>query len=118
MIRPLAALPAIFLLAACSGFAPAAPRPEARDINRQDNVSLRAACREAADRTLARQDRGQLMREDERNARLGSETAGLTLRTQTDQLGRQFRRDRLAADCERQNQQDAPDLAPGATPIR
>ncbi len=110
------ALPVVLLfsLAACSGFTPAASRPEARDIERGDRVSVQVACREAADRTLARQDRGQLIREDERNARLGSETGSLGLRAQFDQLGRQFRRDTLARDCERQNAPAAPDQ-PGAT---
>jgi len=101
-------------LAACSGFTPTATRPEGRDIERTDRISVQAACREAADRTLTRQDRGQLMREDERNARLGSETTTLSMRTQSDMLGRQFRRDQLARDCERQNATSAPDQ-PGAT---
>jgi hypothetical protein len=117
MSRLIPALPALLLLAACSGFEPTAPRPEARDVNRQENVSIRMACREAADRTLARQDRSQLMREDERNSRLGAETSVLSYRAVSDQMGRQFRRDQLAADCERQNQQSAPDL-PAAQPSR
>jgi hypothetical protein len=105
------------MLTACSVFDPAAPRPEGRDINLGQNVGVRAACREAADRTITRQDRGQLMREDERDARLGAESSVLSSRAVSDQMGRQFRRDRMAADCERQNQYAAPDRA-AAQPIR
>ncbi len=117
MPRSLPLLSLLLLLGACSVFDPAAPRPEGRDINLQQNVSVRAACREAADRTIARQDRGQLMREDERDSRLGTESSVLSSRAVTDQMGRQFRRDRMAADCERQNQYAAPDAA-APQPIR
>lgn len=117
MSRPSLSLSFLLLLAACSGFDPAAPRPEGRDITLDHNISIRAACREAADRTITRQDRGQLMREDERDSRLGAETSVLSSRAVSDQMGRQFRRDRMAADCERQNQQAAPDM-PAAQPIR
>ena len=112
MFRTTLALAALLPLAACGGFAPQAARPEARDIaDRGDRVSVQAACRDAANRTLTRQDRGQLLREDERGARLGSESTTLSMRTQIDQMGRQFRRDSLARDCERQNGQAAPEAA-------
>jgi hypothetical protein len=55
MPRSLPSLSLLLLLGACSVFDPAAPRPEGRDINLQQNVSVRAACREAAD-LLARVD--------------------------------------------------------------
>ena len=117
MPRPFPTLSLLLLLAACSLYDPAAPRPEGRDINLGQNVSIRAACREAADRTITRQDRGQLMREDERDSRLGTESSVLSSRAVSDQMGRQFRRDRMAADCERQNQYAAPDRA-AAAPTR
>ena len=117
MPRPFPSLPLLLLLTACSLYDPAAPRPEGRDINLGQNVSVRAACREAADRTITRQDRGQLMREDERDSRLGTESSVLSSRAVSDQMGRQFRRDRMAADCERQNQYAAPDRA-AAPPTR
>ena len=110
MIRPALAATAALLLTACVG-----PRTAAAP-EQQGRPSLRVECREAADRTLVRQDRGQLIREDERNARLGSETGGQGFRSTFDTLGRQFRRDRLAADCERQNGYAAPNPAPAPAP--
>ncbi len=101
-LRPGLAIAAALLLTACAR----PPSPEAQA--QQGRPNLRVECREAADRTLVRQDRGQLIREDERNARLGSETGAQGFRSTFDTLGRQFRRDRLAADCERQNGYAAP----------
>ncbi len=118
MLRPALALASLLSLAACGTFAPPASRPEARDIQDGDRLSVQAACRDAANRTLTRQDRGQLMREDERGARLGSESTTLSMRTQIDQMGRQFRRDSLARDCERQNSASAPDQAAAAPATR
>ncbi|MCX7932325.1 MAG: hypothetical protein RMK64_12950 [Rhodovarius sp.] len=89
---------ALLLVAACADPAPAPPLPASR---RDQAVSLEL-CREAADRVLIRQDRGQLMREEERNARLGSETGAHGVRAQLDSLGRQFRREQLIQDCLRQ----------------
>lgn len=76
--------------------------PEARSPEQRAQAASAAACREQADRVIARQDRGQLLREDERNARLGTETGSYGVRTQIDSLGRQFRRDQIAQDCVRQ----------------
>ena len=110
MIRT-ALLATPLLLAAC-----VAPRPAGGPEQAQGRPGLRVECREAADRTLVRQDRGQLIREDERNARLGSESGGQGLRSTFDTLGRQYRRDRLAADCERQNGYAAPTPQPARYP--
>lgn len=109
MIRILPAIAAALALTAC-----VAPTRTAAGPEQQARPGVRVECREAADRTVVRQDRGQLIREDERNARLGSETGSQGLRTTFDTLGRQFRRDNLAADCERQNGYSAPSpqLAP------
>lgn len=104
MIRTVLTLSAL-LLSAC-----VSPRPAVTAGDAQPGrPGLRIECREAADRTLVRQDRGQLLREDERNARLGSESGGASgLRAQFDGLGRQYRRDQLAADCERRSGYSAP----------
>jgi len=110
MIRSALAATAALLLAGC-----VSPRTAAAP-EQQGRPNLRLECREAADRTLVRQDRGQLIREDERNARLGSETGAQGFRTTFDTLGRQFRRDRLAADCERQNGYAAPAAQAPAQP--
>lgn len=109
MIRPALIAAATLLLTAC-----VAPRTAAVAPDQQARPGLRVECREAADRTLVRQDRGQLIREDERNARLGSETGSQGLRSTFDTLGRQYRRDRLASDCERQNGYAGPQPAPPA----
>lgn len=91
-------LPCLVLLplAAC------VPAPEARSPEQRSQAATAAACRAQADRVIARQDRGQLLREDERNARLGAETGSYGIRTQIDSLGRQFRRDQITQDCIRQ----------------
>lgn len=88
---------ALLALAACG-----VPPPAARTPEQRAQAATAAACREQADRVIARQDRGQLLREDERNARLGTESGSYGIRTQIDSLGRQFRRDQIAQDCMRQ----------------
>lgn len=90
-------LPAL-LLAAC-----AAPRPEGRldtPAGGSDRQAIVQACRSQAQVVIARQDRGQLIREDERDSRLGADVVGA--RTgQVDRLGRQFMFDRMVDDCVR-----------------
>lgn len=90
----------ILALAGCNIAPPEARSPEQR-AQAATAAATAAACREQADRVIARQDRGQLLREDERNARLGIETGSYGVRTQIDSLGRQFRRDQIAQDCVR-----------------
>lgn len=80
---------------------PAAPRPGA--LPREEPPALAEACRGAADRILTTRDRGQLLREDEQQARIGSQGSIFAQRAETDRLGRIFERDRLAADCVDQN---------------
>ena len=58
-------------------------------------------------------DRGQLMREDERDARIGTEQSIYARRVETDRLGRVFERDRLASECVQQQ-----DTGPAAAPRR
>lgn len=78
----------------------AAPRPEGLP---RDNAQLLVACRRAADEVIARRDRAALIREDERDSRLGTEATIASLRAPIDRLGRQFERDRIAQDCVQQN---------------
>lgn len=99
MPRPIrsSALLAAALLAAC-GDRPI-PNPGVRAAG---NAPSAVACRQEADRVVLFRDRGQLMREDEREARVGVESSIYARRGETDRLGRIFERDRLAADCANQ----------------
>ena len=67
-----------------------------------DRAAIAAACRRDADRVVLYRDRGQLMREDERDARIGTDSSIYARRVETDRLGRAFERDRLAAECVQQ----------------
>ena len=62
----------------------------------RDQAAVAAACRRDADRIIVTRDRGQLMREDERDSRIGSQASIYSQRAETDRLGRLFDRDRLA----------------------
>jgi hypothetical protein len=74
----------------------------------RDEAALAAACRRDADRIIATRDRGQLMREDERDARVGTDSSIFARRAETDRLGRLFERDRIADECVRQNTRTGP----------
>jgi hypothetical protein len=74
----------------------------------RDQAALAAACRQDADRIITTRDRGQLMREDERDSRIGSQASIFAQRTETDRLGRIFERDRIAADCVQENTRTTP----------
>jgi hypothetical protein len=65
----------------------------------RDRAAIAEACRRDADRVVLYRDRGQLMREDERDARVGTDASIYARRAETDRLGRGFERDRLAAEC-------------------
>lgn len=65
----------------------------------RDRAALAEACRRDADRVVLYRDRGQLMREDERDARIGTDSSIYARRVETDRLGRVFERDRIAAEC-------------------
>ncbi len=82
--------------------APQAPRPA------RDRAAVAEACRRDADRIVLYRDRGQLMREDERDARVGTEQSIYARRVEIDRLGRIFERDRIAAECLRQQGAGAP----------
>jgi hypothetical protein len=131
MTRPLL-LPLGLLLAGLAGCAapaprqavPATPAPRvagpatyqspAPNPAMRDRAAVAASCRDQADRTLVQRDRGQILREDERDSRLGSDATAFSLRSQTDRLGRQFERDRIAEECVRMNL-EAPPSRPAAT---
>jgi hypothetical protein len=74
----------------------------------RDQAALAAACRADADRVIMTRDRGQMMREDERDARIGTDASIFARRTETDRLGRLFERDRIAAECLQQNTRTPP----------
>lgn len=86
--------------------APAAEAAPAPGTVLRDRADVTEACRAAADRVILTRDRGQLLREDERDARVGSQASIFAQRAETDRLGRIFERDRLAADCVGQNSRD------------
>ena len=93
-LPPVAARPAS--RAAGSGPSYAAPPPSQAV---RDRVALAESCRRDADRVVLYRDRGQLMREDERDARIGTDSSIYARRIETDRLGRVFERDRVAAEC-------------------
>ena len=74
----------------------ASPSPSA---GTRDRAAAAEACRRDADRIVLYRDRGQLMREDERDARVGTDASIYARRAETDRLGRAFERDRIAAEC-------------------
>ncbi|MEN0072843.1 MAG: hypothetical protein AAGC69_00570 [Paracraurococcus sp.] len=74
----------------------------------QDQAAVAAACRRDADRIIVTRDRSQLMREDERDSRVGSQASIYSQRAETDRLGRLFERDRLADQCVQENTRTPP----------
>lgn len=109
---PRAVLLALLALGAC------APRSEPFFTSRpgapDTNPQVVAACREQSLRVISRQDRSQLIREDERDSRLGAEATPFTQRSQTDRLGREFQYERMVNECVRQNTQAS--VRPAAAP--
>jgi hypothetical protein len=87
------------------GAVPTVPPPSAA---MRDQAALAAACRADADRIVTFRDRGQLMREDERDARIGTDASIYARRSETDRLGRIYERDRLASNCVQENTRTAP----------
>ncbi|TCZ66843.1 hypothetical protein [Roseicella aquatilis] len=74
----------------------------------RDQAAVAAACRRDAERIIVTRDRGQLMREDERDSRMGSQASPFSQRVETDRLGRLYERDRLMDQCIRENTRAAP----------
>lgn len=94
---PLALLP-LLLTAACAGPAPQASRATGGAQGARAGVS--AACTAEAERVVRYRDRGQLMRQDDYNARIGT-TSHLGPQVITDQIAQVYDRDRMAAECAR-----------------
>ncbi len=99
------AAPSRAAIAPGPGAVPTVPPPGAA---LRDQAALAAACRTDADRIVTFRDRGQLMREDERDARIGTDASIYARRSETDRLGRIYERDRIAADCVQENSRTAP----------
>lgn len=93
--RPAFAATLLALLAA-SGCAPAAER----GAEQQQQAAALAACRREAERVINYRDRGQLMRSDDQDARVGVSTY-LSFRPQADRLAATYERDQLASRCVR-----------------
>ena len=95
MARLAAPLFLLLALAGCARPVDFAGGQGARDA-RED------ACRQEATRVVQWQDRGQLMRADEaENRRDGNASVTPPSRAESDRLGQQVARDRLAAECVR-----------------
>lgn len=108
------ALP-LLLLAACSFSDPPAPPPTATTSN--DAPTIEAACRRQAERVVLFRDRGQQMRIDEGENRLGTQgSTPSSLRAQTDTYGQQVERDRLARECVQASQTGATPTSGTQTP--
>lgn len=74
----------------------------------RDQAAIAAACRRDAERIIVTRDRGQLMREDERDSRMGSQASPFSQRVETDRLGRLYERDRLMDQCVQENTRTTP----------
>ncbi len=109
---PRAASPGAAAFAASQpGAVYAAPPPSPAQ---RDQAAMAAACREQADRIVAQRDRGGLMREEEREARIGASASLYDARRNIERLSRQFYRDRVADECVQQdNRRESP---PGVAP--
>lgn len=118
----------LLLVTACGAPGSTAPRFEtpslapSRPGDPRTNAAVTQACREQTASQLQRQDRGQLLREDESQARLGANFAAGPATSESDRLGRQFTFERRINECIRANTQPAvtaqPEVAapPPATP--
>ena len=94
-------LPALLLvLGACS---PPQALPTPRAAGSPD-AALVEACRREAERSVLFRDRGQQMRLDEGESRVGVQASIPTLRATTDNYGQRVERDRLTEDCVRRAQ--------------
>ena len=115
---PSAVLLALLALGASLGAC--APRQEPFFTSRpgaaNTNPAVNAACRDQSQRIIARQDRSQLLREDERDNRLGAEATPFTQRSLTDRMGREFQYERMVNECVRQNTQAGAPVAASAAP--
>lgn len=122
MLRAAWLLP-VLLLAACGAPNSAVPRFDAptlsppRPGDPRTNPAVVQSCREQAAREIQRQDRGQLLREDESNARQGASFGALPGTSQSDVLGRQYLFERRINECIRANTQAAPAAQPAPAAV-
>ncbi|MCQ4160437.1 hypothetical protein NON00_10905 [Roseomonas sp. GC11] len=93
-------LPLMLLTAACAG---ADPRSAPRSAEDRQNDAVAAACRADAERQMRYRERGQTMRVDEAESRLGA-GAFIGNPIERSQLGARFERDQMIQDCIRGNQ--------------
>lgn len=111
-------------LAACGAPNATAPRFDAPSLapprpgDPRTNAAVVQSCREQAARELQRQDRGQLLREDESSARQGAGFGGLPATSQTDLLGRQYLLERRTNECIRANTRTEPAAQPAPAATR
>lgn len=105
---------ALLLLAACAPSAPPppvsvtgrvgpAPRAAVPGAERLSRDALVEACRREAERVVLYRDRGQEMRIEEGQSRVGVQASIPTIRAETDRLAQQFERDRLTEECVRRH---------------
>jgi hypothetical protein len=92
-MKPLV-LPLLLLIAGCSGGL--APRYGQQQDAVDDTIT--AGCRQDAERMMRYRERGQLMRVDEAQSRLGT-GADIGNPLERNQLGARFEQDRLVAEC-------------------
>jgi hypothetical protein len=113
-MKPLA-FSLLLLLGACAGTGAGAPRSD--DQRQQDATT--AACRQEAERTMRYRDRGQLMRTDEAEARIGAGafTDAVAGSMSTQRLSSRYEQSRLVDDCVRGANAAPASPAPAAAPV-
>ncbi|MFC0410512.1 hypothetical protein [Roseomonas elaeocarpi] len=100
MTKTTTLLKPVLLLAALAACAPVA---EQRSAGTEQQDARVAECRREAERVVLYRDRGQTMRVDENESRVG--VSGISgFQTSNNRLGATFARDRLAAECVRDAQ--------------
>jgi hypothetical protein len=101
----------LLLLGACSSAA-----PRSAEQRQQDSTTI--ACRADVERTVRYRDRGQTMRNDEADSRMGagSYRDGLSGSMSTERLSARFEQDRMIDDCVRGANNAVPAPRTGAGP--
>ena len=94
-------LPLLLLTAACSGAAP-------RTAEERQQGDALSACRQEAERVMRTRERGQTMRVDEAESRLGAgpfTDASLASSMNTERLGARYEQDQMVQECLRGRQE-------------
>jgi len=113
-------LSTLLLLGACSGAGGGGFGGGARSDDQRQQDATTAACRADAERTMRYRDRGQLMRTDEAEARIGSGafTDAVAGSMSTDRLSARFEQSRLVDACVRgANVTPGTTATPAAAPV-